>query len=497
MHPLFVSSSLFLAVAVTFGQSDRGTVTGTVSDATGAVIPGASVVATNTETAAKYETISTDTGNYTLSQLPAAVYQMCVELPGFKRYVRQGLTVLVAQTLRIDVALEVGTATDEVTVNADAPLLRTESSDVSYLIKAPEELPIFGVGGNVSGSAGIRNPYAIVQMVPGSTWTPNSLVRLNGTPANTQSWRIEGQDASNSGTPGVPAQSQPSVDAIQEVAIQTSNFAAEYGQVGGGVFNVTMKSCTNQFHGTAYEYLVNEAFNAGNPFTDTGSNPRPRARRHDYGFTFGGPIRRDKTFFYASFEQFRETTVVNNAYQTVPTLAYRNGDFRTGITSRVIGKGRLSFFWQRTNTSNPNGNTTFGRSDGLPDPITEILGTFQHAPLYRLNYDHTVTPTILLHLGAGYRSNYFFVPSVTTKGQITNYNAEKELGLRGGIENKFFPTMSGFLATNGTGGMKTIGSEAGTNQITQSPTFNANLSWVKNNHTYKFGSEFRTEGYPP
>jgi len=231
----------------------------------------------------------------------------------------------VAQTLRIDVALEVGAATDEVTVNADAPLLRTESSDVSYVIKAPEELPIFGVGGNLSGSAGIRNPYAMVQMIPGSTWTPNSLVRLNGTPANTQSWRVEGQDASNSGTPGVPAQSQPSVDAIQEVAIQTSNFAAEYGQAGGGVFNVTMKSGTNQFHGTAYEYLVNEAFNSGNPFTDIGTNPGPRARRNDYGFTFGGPIRRDKTFFFVSFEQFRETTVVNNAYQTVPTQAYRNG----------------------------------------------------------------------------------------------------------------------------------------------------------------------------
>src|SRR5207253_1996341 len=101
-------------------------------------------------------------------------------------------------------------------------------------------------------------------------------------------------------------------------------------------------------------------------------------------------------------------------------------------------------FWQRTKTTNPNGNTIFGRSDGLPDPLTEALGTFQHAPLYRLNYDHTLSPTLLLHLGAGYRSNYFFVPSVTTKGQITNYNAEKELGLKGGIENKFFPTMSGF-----------------------------------------------------
>ena len=186
--------------------------------------------------------------------------------------------------MRIDVALEVGANTDEVTITADAPLLRTESSDVSYVIKAPDQLPIFGVGGNLSGSAGIRNPYAIMQMIPGSSWVPNSIVRLNGTPANTQSWRVEGQDASNSGTPGVPAQSQPSVDAIQEVAIQTSNFAAEYGQVGGGVFNVTMRSGTNQFHGTAYEYFVNEAFNAGNPNVtgDPAGNPRPRARRNDY-----------------------------------------------------------------------------------------------------------------------------------------------------------------------------------------------------------------------
>src|SRR5437867_85067 len=320
MRPLSVGFSLFISVAIAFGQSDRGTVTGTVSDATGAVIPGADVVAMNTETAARYETITTGTGNYTLTQLPAAVYQLSVELPGFKRYVRQGITVQVAQILRIDVALEVGAATDEVTVTADASLLRTESSDVSYVVKAPEELPIFGVGGVLSGSAGIRNPYAMVQLVPGSTWTPNSLVRLNGTPANSQSFRVEGQDASNTGTPGVPAQSQPGVDAIQEVAIQTSNFAAEYGQVGGGVFNVTMRSGSNQFHGTAYDYFVNEAFNAGNPFTnDPKSNPRPRARRNDYGFTLGGPIRRERTFFFGSWEQFRETTVVNNQFQTLPT----------------------------------------------------------------------------------------------------------------------------------------------------------------------------------
>src|SRR5438876_4535109 len=339
MRPLFVSLCILLVIGAAFGQSDRGTVTGTVSDATGAVIPGANVVATNTETSTKYETVSTETGNFTLTQLPPGVYQISVELPGFKRYVRQGITVLVAQILRIDVALEVGAATDEVTVTADAALLRTESSDVSHNVTSSrlDDLPILGIGGVLSGSAGIRNPYAMVQLIPGSTWTPNSLVRLNGTPANTQSFRIEGQDASNSGTPGVPAQSQPGVDAIQEVAIQTSNYAAEYGQVGGGVFNVTMKSGTNQIHGTVYDNFVNEVFNAGNPFKTGEPNLRPRARRNDYGGTVGGPIRRDKTFFYASFEQFRETTVVNNAYQTVPTQAYRNGDFRTAITSRIIG----------------------------------------------------------------------------------------------------------------------------------------------------------------
>jgi hypothetical protein len=598
-----------ISVSMTLAQTDRGTITGTISDQTGAVIPGASITALNAETAAKYETVSTETGNFTLLQIPPGAYSVTVDLPGFKKYVRQGINVLVAQTLRIDVALEVGASTDEVTVSADAPLLRTESSDVSHNVASArlDELPILGIGGTLSGSAGIRNPYAMVQLIPGSTWTPNSLVRLNGTPANTQSFRIEGQDASNSGTPGVPAQSQPGVDAIQEVAIQTSNYAAEYGQVGGGVFNVTMKSGTNQFHGTAFDYFVNEVFNAGNPFTNNPKeNPRPRARRNDYGFTVGGPVLKDKTFFFFSFEQFRETQYVNNQYQTIPTAAYRNGDFRSALvfepdpaapgavrpkylrnaqgaqildpagrpmqegtiynpattkiasdgrlyrdpfdnniipkeffdpvalkiqalfpqttgpfandlvnnyievypTTRrtevpsvkvdhIIGKGKLSFFWQRTNTRNPDGNTIFGRSDGLPDPISEVLGTFQNAPLYRLNYDYTLSPTLLLHLGAGYRSNYFFVPSVTRTGEVVNYNAEKELGLKGGIENKFFPTMSGFLSTNGTGGMKGIGSEAGTTNITQSPSFNAYLSWVKNNHTYKIGSEFRTEGYPP
>src|SRR5262245_19467625 len=343
---LLLSSIILLICSVSFAQSDRGTITGTISDPTSAVIPGASVVATNTETAVRYEPISTETGNYTLGQFSAGTYQLSVDLAGFKKYVRQGITVLVAQTLRIDARLEVGAASDEVTVSADAPLLRTESSEVSYNIaaKVMNDLPILGIGGTQSGSAGIRNPYAMVNLIPGTAWVPNSNVRVNGAPSNTQSFRLEGQEASNTGTPGVQQQNQPSVDAIQEVAIQTSNFAAEYGQVGGGLFNVTMKSGTNQLHGTAYDYFVNEVFNAGNPFTDNPTNPRPRARRNDYGFTLGGPVflgkiydGHNKTFFFFNYEEYRETTTINNLYQTVPIADYRNGDFRKAITSKLIG----------------------------------------------------------------------------------------------------------------------------------------------------------------
>src|SRR6266513_1941177 len=126
MRRFFIMLSVcFLLASAAFAQSDRGTITGTISDATNAVIPGATITAVNADTAAKYETISTETGNYTLTQVPPGAYQLSAELPGFKKYVRQGITVLVAQTLRIDVALEVGAAGDEVTVNADAPLLRT------------------------------------------------------------------------------------------------------------------------------------------------------------------------------------------------------------------------------------------------------------------------------------------------------------------------------------------------------------------------------------
>ena len=604
---LFLGTLCLIPLAAAlFGQSDRGTITGTVTDPAGAVVANAAIQARNDATGVVYETASTTTGNYTIAQLPVGSYEVSATVPGFKKYTRQGITVEVAQVLRIDIPLEVGTASETVTVEADAPLLRTETGDVSHQITAAtmNDLPILGIGATQAGSAGIRNPYAATELIPGTMWQANEEVRVNGAPNNTQSFRIEGQDASNTGTPGVQAQTQPSVDAIQEFAIQTSNYAPEYGQVGGGMFNVTMKSGTNQFHGSAYEYFVNQFLNAGQPFTDAPAgtgNPLAVNRRNDYGVTFGGPLwiprvynGRDKTFFFFNFEQYRENVTINNQEETVPTDAYRQGNFSAaeigspigtdpmgrpifqneiydpnsnftyngqvlrnpfpnntipasefdpvavkiqnlfpqplgananGVvnnyipnipTSRVteipsikvdqlIGsKGKLSFFWQDTKTTAPL-SFTFGDVDGLPDPLATNAGTFDHAPLYRANYDLTISPTVLFHFGAGYRSNYFFVPTVNEEGQIPDYNAQQQLGLNGGTTHMFFPPMSGMCVgavafspyiCTGQGGMQNIGGAAYGDDVTQEETGNTSLTWVKNNHTFKFGGEIRLEGYP-
>lgn len=589
MKNLLAAAALLLGcTASTFAQTDRGTITGAVSDATNAVLPGVSIAATNTATGTPYETVSTETGNYTLTLLPAGVYDLSAELPGFKKYVRQGITVLVAQTLRIDVRLEVGATTEQVTVTADAPLLRTEGGDVSHNITTGRlnELPILGIGQAGAGSLGIRNPLAAMQLIPGTLYSGNNTVRVNGLPNNTESIRIEGQDASNGFGAFAHQLVQPSVDAVQEVSIQTSNYAAEYGQAGGGVFNYTMRSGANEFHGSVYDNIVHDRLNAGVPFTSTGgANRRERARRHDYGFNVGGPISfgklynaaRNKTFFFANFEEFRETILFSSIPQTVPTLSMRNGDFRQILTGRQLGtdplgrpimegtiydpattrlapngqvirdpfpnntilrdrfdpvalkiqalvpeptnsglvnnifpsfpstrittipgfkidhnltsRSKLSFYFNGTNTDSQFIPTT-GQADGLPAPITTARGSFTYSHVERLNYDQTLSPTLLLHIGAGYQHEDF-----KDNAPTLNFDPERELGLKGATLKRNFPTFNGLLATRG--GLKNLGPGAGqVRTLMIKPSANASLTWIKGNHTYKWGSEFRIEGYP-
>ncbi|HXE63293.1 MAG TPA: TonB-dependent receptor [Bryobacteraceae bacterium] len=595
MRIIGAALGLLLAASGLFAQGDRGTITGTVSDSTGSSVAGATVAAKNLDTGAAYQTESTATGNYTLSGLPAGSYGVSVTQPGFKTFTRSGITVPVAQTVRIDVTLEVGDVTESVTVQADAALLKTEGGETSHNVTTQrlDDLPVLGIGAGTAGSAGIRNPIAVVQVLPGTYSVLNSIVRINGAPSNTMSIRIEGQDATNGYIPATPAQNQPGVDAIQEYAVQTSNFAPEYGQVGGGFFNLTMKSGTNQFHGSAYDYFVNEVLNAGQAFTNDGHGNliRPVARRNDYGFTVGGPVLipkvfngRDKTFFFFNFEQYRETQQINTQAITVPTAAYRNGNFGAALTGRnlcpaanpncdplgrpilentiydpttqttapngqlvrnpfpnntiptslldpvalkvqalipnptnpnaLVNNGiypypsqrvtsipalkidemlssndKISFYWSETKTANAL-SPTLGSSDGLPQPISAALGTYDHTHTYRLNYDRTISPTLLLHVGAGYMWKFFNDDTI-----VTNYDALTQLGLRGATLNRMFPQFN-FPASQPQGGVKNLGTGSNRNIWYQKPTANASLTWVKENHTYKAGAEMRLDGLP-
>src|SRR5579863_8664967 len=266
-------------VSVAFAQSDRGTITRAVSDPAGAVVAGAAIEARNVATGAVYPVASSATGNYTIVRLPAGNYELSVTVPGFTKFVRQNLVVEVAGTLRIDALLEVGTSSESVTITEAAPLLKTEGGEVSHNVSTQtlDALPILTLSGAApQGSANtlgnIRNPLSAIQLLPGarqsSDTNSSGILRVNGMPSNSQTIHIEGQDATNGMNKGSNQIIQPGVDAIQEVAVQTSNFSAEYGQAGGVYFNYTMKSGTNQWHGSGYDYFVNEALSAGLPFTD-------------------------------------------------------------------------------------------------------------------------------------------------------------------------------------------------------------------------------------
>jgi hypothetical protein len=322
---------------LTFAQSDRGSITGLVSDPAGAVVPAAAIEARNTATGGLYETVTTSTGNYTLSEVPSGPYEVSVTVAGFKKFVRRDLDLQVGQTLRIDPILELGAASESVTVSEAAPLLKTESGELSHNVTSErvDDLPVGQIGG-------VRNILTVTQLLPGTVYSPGS-VRLNGAPTNTQNTRIEGQDATYGLGQILNSVTQPSVDAIQEYAVQTSNYAAEYGQAGGGVFNVTMRSGTNQFHGSGYDYFANEALNAYGSLTHT----RGKFRRNDYGVTLGGPVwipkvydGRNKSFFFFSWEDLPQSTLNNTTFNTVPTQAYRDGDFSAAtaaVGNRVLG----------------------------------------------------------------------------------------------------------------------------------------------------------------
>jgi len=325
-------------------QSDRGTVTGTVVDASGAIVPGAKLVLSNSETGVRQETATTPTGNYTFAAIPAGVYSLKVEQSGFKAFQQNNIEIQVAVATRVDITLSVGQATDSVEVSAAASMLKTESAEQSSTISGDtiNDLPInFGIG-----AGAIRNPLSFVQLTPGANINGWNTIQVNGLPNGSFRILFEGQESNNGLDGRASDEVQPSVEAVQEFTLQTSNFAAEFGQVAGGLFNFTSRSGTNQFHGSVYGYFANEDLNAGVPLTSDGQGHhiRPQERRMDMGASIGGPVwipkvynGKNRTFFFFNFERYRDKQNAYLGLGTVPTAAFRGGDFSGILTNRSLG----------------------------------------------------------------------------------------------------------------------------------------------------------------
>lgn len=572
-----------------FAQSDRGTITGTITDQGGAVVPHAAVVAVNSENGTQFSVATTDTGNYTISSLRPGTYNVSAEAAGFKKVTRTGILVAVATNVRVDVTLEVGSASESVTVTAEAPLLATEDATQTHTLTGQQigNLPInFGV---ISGGY-IRSPLTFVTMEPGANNTGLSTIRVNGMPNNTTGMYVEGQESGNTMNPGSIYETTPGVDAIEAVALQTTNFSPEFGQIVAGTFNFNTKSGTNQYHATAYEYFVNEDFNAGLTFTDSGHGHliRPMQRKNDFGFSVGGPIiipkvynGRNKTFFFWDWEWYKDHRFISGIYQTVPTAAMRNGNFSEILTGKTLGTDPLgraiveNAIYDPASARSVNGqsvtdmfpgnvipasrispislkiqnfipvpsnaslvgnwnqtypNPTFislpsikldhnikdkhhlsfffsenridhlVATDGLPIPITGIRPEYERNHTMRLNYDYTVTPTMIVHMGVGYVM--YRSPDDADHG-VLEYDAPGKLGLYGGIPNNYadpnvtatgFPRLTG-TSTGGYGMTLGMGPTNANKYATDKLTAVLNVSWVRGNHSYKFGADWRKDFY--
>jgi Carboxypeptidase regulatory-like domain/TonB dependent receptor len=317
------------------GQITTADVLGTVSDSSGAVIPGATVTLLNLDTQEKRTAVSNDAGEFVFNLLKPNRYSLTVTVQkgGFQRFVIPSFALSAGDRAREDAHLIVGSEAQVVEVQAQEPALQTDSSVLGSIVtdKATQDLPLNG-----------RNYINLVQVTPGATKGVNNGLSSGNRPddrrqtssisVNSQSdvindQMIDGMDNNERviGTIGV----RPSVDAIQEVRIQSNAYTAEVGRSAGAIVDVITKAGANQFHGTAYEFLRNTALNA-NAYAFGAIIPKPAWHQNQFGGSFGGPIRKDKTFFFGDYEGLRIVKGLNPALTTVPT-AYERNSLTTGV----------------------------------------------------------------------------------------------------------------------------------------------------------------------
>jgi hypothetical protein len=306
-----------------FAQVAAGEITGVVHDQAGATVPGATVTVTNVDTNRQRVIVSSEDGVYTAPSLAPGAYRVDVELSGFKPMRREGIRLLTGEKARIDFDLVVGDVREQVTVMADAPILRAETASLGTVVEHEQvvQLPLNG-----------RTFITLASLAPGVALPPNSqLPRINGGRPRTNEYLFDGISVLQP-EPGQVA-FFPVIDAIQEFKIESNSPPAEFGRFNGGVVNLTTKAGANVFHGDGFEFLRNEALNARNYFQSANA-VTPEYRRNQFGGTLGGPVVQNHTFFFVDYQGQRQS-IGRTVISTVPTLLQRQGIFSEAIAGRV------------------------------------------------------------------------------------------------------------------------------------------------------------------
>lgn len=338
--PLFVIALLLAIPLAASAQVTTATIVGKVTDPSGAIVPGAEVTASNRETGLKRNTVSGDDGTYRLEFMPVGKYSVEVTYSGFKKAYVSDIVLQINDTTRVDVALSVGQVNETVTISEMAtPAVNTSTSEIARTIQSAEitSLPLVE-----------RNVYVLLDLTPGVQSNNNGVAAASTGTSSLILGFPEQRTLINGGVDGGTGSVNyyldggnnmtglrntgnilPNPDAIQEFKVQTNSYNAEYGRFASGVINVLTKSGTNQFHGSVFEYLRNTVFNAN----DWGSTlARPPFHRNQFGGTIGGPIKRDKTFFFFSYSGLRQTTSTFLNGAVVPTALERMGNFSLSAT---------------------------------------------------------------------------------------------------------------------------------------------------------------------
>ena len=404
--------------AAAFAQQETATIAGTITDSTGAVVPHAVVVVTNVQTGITVRTTATESGSYLVPSLRPGDYSVAVESKGFQKTVRTGVTLQVAQVARIDVTLQTGGLTEAVEVVAATPLLDTLTSSRGSVIdqKKIVELPLNGRDYN---QLALLSPGVLPGTPRLASVNFKGVLNVNGNRTFNNVFLLDGVDNisySNSFRGENVQLVQPSIEALQEFKIQTNAYSAEYGRSSGAVVNATIKSGTNTVRGSLYEFLRNDHLDANNFFSNALGAPKPKRERNQFGGAAGGPLVKNRTFWFGDYEGLRDLEGVPRVRQ-VPTAAEKAGRFSSVVVD-PFASGRPEF------SRNAQGQWVIPpeRWDPvgaaivalMPDPNVPNSTIFASTPVtdtrtdqFDVRVDHQVSPTMTLF------GRYSFVDTLT------------------------------------------------------------------------------------